>query len=252
MEELYNRIEDYLDDTLSPADRAAFEAELAADAELAAALEVVREARERLSRQWAGEAADTALHATLRQVGAQHFGASEPAATQTNRPWIVRRWPALAAAAAIAGLLIWLGWPAGNTDARLYAQYKTYPKAGFVTRGGGPDQAELANATAAFNQGRYQDALPVLEQQAAAYPDDLEARFFLALCLIETGRTADGRAQLEQISAAPNAWASDARWQLALSYLKEKDRSRCQELLSGIPPDDAHYEQAQQLLAKLR
>ena len=37
------------------------------------------------------------------------------------------------------------------------------------------------------------------------------------------------------------AWVSDARWYLALSYLKEKDRPRCVETLRGIPPDDPHY-----------
>lgn len=249
MEELYERIEDYLDGQMEEADRTAFEAALKSDAQLSEAFELVSEARERLGRQWAEEKADAELVATLRQLGQHHF--HTVAETTANRPWVVRHWPKLAAAAAFAGILIWLGWPAGDPDARLYAQYREYPEAAFVTRSNAPDEAEMAQATSAFNAGQYEAALPILQRKVQAEPEQSEARLFLAICLIETGRGADARSQLDQLVKGGGAWVSDARWYLALSYLKEKDRPRCVETLRGIPPDDPHYANAQALLKKL-
>ncbi|MFN8301569.1 MAG: tetratricopeptide repeat protein [Saprospiraceae bacterium] len=253
MEELYERIEDYLDGQLEEAERTAFEAALQSDPQVSAAFDIVREARERLSRQWAEEKADTELVATLRQLGQHHFQAETAAtAPAASRPWIVRHWPKLAAAATFAGILIWLGWPAGDPDARLYAQYREYPEAAFVVRSEAPDGSEMAQATSAFNSGHYDVALPILERKVQTAPNESEARLFLAICLIETGRSADARIHLAELVKGGGAWASDAGWYTALSYLKEKNRALCIETLRNIPPGDPHYASAQALLKKLQ
>ena len=245
MEERFTRIEDYLDGRLDEAGRAAFEAELATDPELAQLLALAREARERLARHWAAEDADRALNTTLKRLGKQHF--NSPAAA---RPWLVRRWPQLAAAAAVAALLIWVAWPAGET--RLYARYREFPEAAFVVRSTEPGQAELAEATAAFNEGDFAKALPVLEKYSQTHPDDREIRFFLALCQLELGRTQEAVTGLRQISNTPNSWAGEARWFLALAYLKEKNRAQCAVVLRSIPSGGAHFEEAQELLKKVQ
>ncbi len=246
MEERFTRIEDYLDGRLDEAGRTAFEAELATDPELAQLLALAREARERLSRQWAAEDADRALSATLSQLGKQHF--NSPAVIK--KPWLVRRWPQLAAAAAVAALLIWVAWPAGET--RLYARYREFPEAAFVVRSNEPGQAELAEATTAFNEGDFAKALPILEKHCQIHPDDREIRFFLALCQLELGRTPEAVAGLEQIAQTPNSWTGEARWFLALAYLKEKNRAQCAVVLRSIPSGGAHFEEAQELLKKVQ
>lgn len=243
MEELYARIEDYLDGRLDEADRAAFEAALRSDTELAEALALTREARERLARHWAGEASEAALRNTLHGLGDQHFTA--PSA----RPWLLRRWPILAVAAAVTVLLIWVAWPA--SDARLYARYREFPEASFVVRAGEPGQADIAEAESAFNRGDFATALPLLERRLQAKSDDLEARFFLALCQMELGRSRDAIAGFQQIMATPNSWAGEARWFLALTYLKDKNREECAATLRGIQAGDAHEADARRLLKAL-
>lgn len=245
MEEIYTRFEDYLDGRMDAGQRAGFEAELQADAELAEAFALAREARERLGRRWASETADAGLTATLTRLGERHFGGG----AQSRRPWVVRRWPWLAAAASVALLLVWLVWP--PAERRLYARYRDFPEASFTTRAGEPADDGLAEAAAAFNRGDYAAALPAFERRAAARPDDLEARLFAAFCLLELGRTAEARAVFSQIGATPNAWAGEAKWFLALSFLPEKDREQCAAALRAIGPGEPHYAEAQQLLQKL-
>ena len=63
-ENLYTRIEDYLDNVMKEKDRISFEAEVRQDPAIAKALEQVREARDRLRRGWENDAADHTLHDT--------------------------------------------------------------------------------------------------------------------------------------------------------------------------------------------
>lgn len=249
MEELYTRIEDYLDNRLDAEARAAFEAEARADTALAQALAALREARERLARQWAGEKADQALTATLSRLGEQHFGAAA-APPLTVRKSANFRKLAWAVAASVAILLMWLFWPS-NPERRLYAEYRRFPEAAFVTRGDQPDQTDLAAATEAFNRGDYDQALAILQRRLQTPPDDPEVRLFAALCQLELGQTREAAAALEQIRAAPGAWAGEATWFLALTFLKEKNRDRCAETLRQIAPGAAHYAEAQRLLAEM-
>lgn len=247
MEELYTRIEDYLDDRLDATQRAAFEAEARADPALTEALARLRETRERLARQWAGEKADADLAATLSRLGEQHFAAA-PAGRPTFRKFSTfGRLAAWAAAASVALLLAWVFWPSAR-EQRLYADYRRFPEAGFVTRSNDPAQTPLARATDAFNQGDYAEALALLQQRLQTPPDDPEVRLFAALCQLELGRTREAAAAFEQIRATPGAWAGEATWYLALTYLKEKNRAQCAATLREIDPGEAHYEEAQKLM----
>ena len=249
-EDIYIRIEDYLDGALDAAERSVFEADVRADPALAEGLAQVREARSRLARQWTQEDVDRALTASLQQLGREHFNrdAKPLSATVNPRFQLHRWWPALAVAACVAGFLIWFFRPAGETD--LYAQYRQFPPSAFVTRSAADStQASLATADAAFNAGRYAEALPLLQRYLASQPNDLEKRFFAALCQLELGRTTEAAAAFQQLRSAP-AYADEATWYLALTMLKEKNDVQRAALLRQIPRASRHYNEAQQLLRK--
>ncbi len=248
-QDLFIRIEDYLDNVLSPAERQAFEEQLRANPELAQTVAIVREARERLVRQWANEPADTALIETLRQIGQDYFKgemAEQPKALSVQlfqRIW----W----AAAAVLVLLTaaWLFFLRPPQHERLYAQYRDLPKASFAVRGAdGIITAE--RAAEAFNRKQYEEALLLIREYLAQNPEDVEARYFEGLSLLELSRSAEARAVLAQIEKVP-AWADEARWYVALSYLRENEMELCRQQLEQIPAESGRHAQAQQLLKRI-
>jgi tetratricopeptide (TPR) repeat protein len=248
-EEQYTRIEDYLDNTMDAEGRAAFEAELRADPALSELLTHVREARARLARQWAQEDADRALKNTLQQLGRQHF--DKKTETISTAPRLRRWWPVLAAAACLAVLIIWLAWPA-HIEEKLYADFGQFPEAAFGTRAANdPNEAILASTDAAFNAGKYAEALVLLQRQLSNQSNDRETRFFIALCQLELGQTTAAAAIFQELRATPAAYADESTWYLALTFLKEKKRAECVEVLLQISKDSQYYGRAQKLLGEL-
>lgn len=245
-EEIYTRIEEYLDNALDEPARAAFEAEARADPALAQALAEVREARASLAAYWKEEAADRALAATLRQAGGDYFAAGD--LTEKNKvtaaPLTLRRyWPAIAAAACLAGLLFWLfgRQSPGNDDSKLYAQYRHFPEAAFTTRAAGDSaQIDLGAAESAFNAGRYAEALPLLEAYLATHSDDLEKRFFAGLCHLELGQYNEAITNFQVLRSSANAYQGEAAWYLALTYLRQGNKEQCAAILRQLPPDTGH------------
>ena len=247
-EDLYIRIEDYLDGTLAPAAREAFEAEIQQHADVAAAVAAVRETREQLRQHWAGESAGAALHDTLQQLGKAHFPAAAQQQTRARRVAMPRHWWAVAAGLALL-LVAWL-FLRPPAHERLYARYQQIPEASFTLRGDAGTQ-HLKTAEQAFNRKDYAAALQALQAYLADKPDDPEAQFFSGLCLAGLERWQEAGEVFGQIAGSRNVWAAEARWQQALVLLRQNQIARCKETLGSISPDDAHYRQAQELLGAL-
>ncbi len=253
MEETYARIEDYLDDLLSPADRAAFEAEISANPELAADVEQVRQARERLARQWTQQADNTALTKTLQAIGQQHFSSTAtpaPALTAT-RSASPGRWWLAAAAVAAAALIVWLAWPKPELPTRLYAEYRRFPEAGFTLKGSENAAQSLQSAANFFNQKNYAAALDAFQQYFSTGPDNPEARLFAGLCQLELGKTGEAESTFATLRGSSNAWADEAAWYLALTYLRSKNLEQCAAALRYIQPGQPHADEAGRLLSRL-
>ncbi len=251
---LYTQIEDYLDGWLNTDERQAFEAALKANPELALALTTVREARERLRKQWEQAPADAALKETLEGLGAGYFkstGASKKLNRGGGRIFQIPPawWAAAASLAILFAAWFFLRPPAQE---RLYTQFREFPEADFTVRNTDPGQQNLQNAAAAFNTKNYADALQKLQNQVATDPENLEARFFSGLCFLELKNYAEATAVFQPISNSANAWADEARWYLALSYLRQNQRDKCAEALRQIPENSGHFSEAQQLLGRIK
>jgi len=180
MEEIYARIEDYLDDLLTPTDRADFEAQLSAHPELAADLEQVREARARLARQLAEQNDDAALTKTLQAIGQQHFSstATPSPSLRAAQPPSSRRWWLAAAAVIAAAFITWLMWPKADTPARLYAEHRRFPEANFTFKGSENAAQSLQTTANFFNQKNYTAALGGFQQyfSTGAVPGQVKRR----------------------------------------------------------------------------
>jgi tetratricopeptide (TPR) repeat protein len=250
---IYIRIENYLDNTLTEPERAAFETELQTDPVLAQTFATIQEARERLTRQWADEPADAALLETLQQAGKEYFqtGATTGKIGGGGRTApLYRMWWAAAAAISVVAVSIWflLRPPAYE---RLYAERRDFPEASFTARNNEPAAQTLQNAATAFNSGNYAQALPLLNTYRNDHPTDAEIHLYAGICYLELKQYDRARAAFQQITATQNIWAGEAYWYTALAYLRENNRSACAGALREIPNTSDRYQDAQTLLREL-
>lgn len=259
MEEIYTRIEDYLGGVMSDTEQAVFEADVQADPVLAAALADLREAHERLARQWAQASDEAELSKILKRLGPQHFGAQS--ASPLLHPAVVSpaRQPAdwwwWAAIAIAAALLVWVILrPQGEPSERLYAEFRHFPEASFTlksvaTTPGGPS---LERAATDFNQKKYAAALAALQAHLTKQPYDLDARFFAGLCQLELGQLAAAEATFLSYRNSAGVWVNEARWYLALTYLRAEKWQVCSEILLQIPPEHPRAGEVKRLVQELK
>ncbi len=223
----------------------------------AAAFEEVRQMRDWLR----SEPARQAFRQTNASLGQAFFGAGSteqmgevatsdsPATEMTVKrggQWVQqRRWWAVAATLAILMAVMWLFYPKPNAD--LYRRYALHTPPQWTVRSGDNPEAAV-RAERAFKQGDYPAALTALEAYAKAKPEDPSIAFYQAVCLIEINRAAEARALLQPLATGQSAWRDEARWYLALSWLKEKNMAESGKALSAIQPGEDHYQEASALL----
>ncbi|MCS6929153.1 MAG: tetratricopeptide repeat protein [Saprospiraceae bacterium] len=249
--DLFLRIEDYFDNTLTPEERRIFEEQMQADPEFAQSVALVREMRERLGRHWTHESADAALMETLRQIGQEYFkGTALPERQKlTKSIAIFSRIVQAAAAMLVLAIAAWFFILRPPKHERLYAQYKAFPEASFTTRNVSAVSL-LEEASRAFNERQYEEALTLFERYLEEDPNNTEVRYFAGLCLIEIRRYDEARKVFAQIMNIP-AWADEAHWYTALAYLRENRIDECRRQLAFISAGGSRYAQARQLLEQL-
>lgn len=195
------------------------------------------------------EAERKALLNTLQNVGTAYFqekkAQAPPAMTVTRNN--TRRWMALAATLTLIAAAVWFF---NRGTAPTYQQYAQHPRLSLTVMGN-TEQART-DAEAAFAQKDYARALTALEQVLSAEPDNVKAAFFRGICLLELGRSAEARPIFSTLADGSSALREDAAWYVALSYLQENKPAECRAALQKIAPGAAHYEQAQELLGRMR
>lgn len=245
MEELYEKIEGYLDGSLSPEAQKAFETRLATDADFAGEVKLFAAVRSGISQRLQNEEKDRRLENELQAVAAAFFPRPVKKSFQISRRFLL-----LAAGIALIGMVgAWFVFSPLNKD--LYTTYAKIPPAAFTTKSAGSTAQQLPAAEAAFNKGRYDVALPLLDAYLTDHPDDTEIIFYRALCQLQMGQLPAAQAAFESISSGATAFNLDARWFLALTLLRQKDEAACREVLKRIPPESTYYEKAQELFEKL-
>ncbi|MBL7825511.1 MAG: tetratricopeptide repeat protein [Saprospiraceae bacterium] len=185
-----------------------------------------------------------AFQETLKRVGLDFFteGGSNPMRARVN--W--GRWMAVAAGVVLLIGAVWFFNRPGPPEYRQYAQHAPLS----LTVRGASDQLK-SSAETAFAAGDYTKALQNLEQIQQEEPDNLLVKLSRAICLIETGRTADARTVLEPVAEGASALKTEARWYLALSWLKENNYEACKAELLKIEASASRSREAKKLLNQL-
>jgi len=212
-----------------------FEEALHVDVDLQAALKLYQSVRGTLKSHLATDSADAEFKATLKQFNQQHFKKPKAKIIVFSKIWYV-------AAVLIIGLLVWAPW-----NKNLYSKYADTEMVSFAERGSN-DQADLQQATDAFNEGKFKEVEQILTPLVHQDPNNDLFRFYLGVAQLETNSITVARANLVKVANKQSLLKYDATFYVALSYLKEKNKEQCKVWLNKIPKDASVYDKAQELL----
>jgi hypothetical protein len=234
----------YVENELPADEKQAFEAELQRNPTLAAETARYRELRGELEQRLQPDAGAEALKATLQAMRGRYF-VQAPAGTAGKVRPMVRYVMAIAAAVVLTLAGIWFFRGNGPTLDELGRTEMITS----MQRGDHSDSL-LQEAAEQFNAGKFDRALPSLDQALKADSSSQLARFYRGVTLWHQQRLPEARADLQKVYAGGSELQYEAAFYLALSYAQEKDTVSADEWLRRIP-DEAPVATKANRLAKL-
>lgn len=174
----------------------------------------------------------------------QNAHATKPG--RSRRAWAVM-------AVALAGALALLCYHV-TTDNRLFEHYyQPYPNVvAFTERGSVVSQPEN-EALRLYEQGHYREALHAFEKSYQNQQATSSTLFYAGIACIETNRLEQAEQYLLMVAQQPDsAFASQARWYLALVYVKKDERRKAAvHLATLVRQTEAYRYKARHLLNEL-
>lgn len=240
--EWIDKTERYLGAEMDAGERTDFEAELSSNEELRKDFELYNS----INKTMSASPNENKLRETLQQMNKKYFAGGAVVKKGSFKTWM--------AVAATLLLLLAAGFyflfPTKPSVEKLYAQFAVHDPLSIQQRGNAADSL-ATNAANTFNDKHYIEALPLLQQYLQQQPDDIQVRFSLAVCYMETGAYMDAEKIFSAMASGQTAYAETARWYLALMALKQKDISQCRTYLEKITATSPYFTKAKELLGKL-
>lgn len=238
-EENYILFDQYLQEELSNAEKINFEKELTENLELAAAFGAFKEANEQLEVKFGLETERNAFVANLKAISKEQFSAPKAKVVQF-KPWM---YMAAASVALLFGIFVF-----NSNSNPSFDDYNQYENAYFTERGDAV--ANVKQAETAFNDKKYQEAIPLFEALLKENKT-AELQYFYGVALLETNKTKEAEVVFNELKSGNSIYKNKAIWSLALSKLKQKEYKACKEILLTIHADYENYDQVQKLLKEL-
>lgn len=245
----YDMINRYLDGEMNADETAAFEQQMQENAELKNEVSLLREVNETLQMKMYPGENEKALQLTLMELRGDYFGNENVTEKPTARIISFRRTRWVAALAAVlimvVMLTVWQPW-----QKNLYQQYAGTEMPAASERGGAADSL-LKKATVFFNDKNFSSSIPLFESILKADPQNAFVQYYYGIALLQNGQVQNSRKEFTSLYNGSSVFGYDAAFYMALSYLKEKNKTTCREWLNKIPADAGVYGKAQELLKKL-
>jgi tetratricopeptide (TPR) repeat protein len=107
---------------------------------------------------------------------------------------------------------------------------------------------------AAYIEGRFGDARPLLEQAVEAEPAAPDASFFLGVCHLQLGRPKEASTQfLRAIQLGPSLYLESAHFYLAKAHIQRNQLAEAEEELQAVLAGQGRRSaEADALLVRLR
>ncbi len=227
--EIYQLIDQYLQNELSEDERRSFQQRLETEPTLAAAL-AFRQASVSYLKTRAGRAE---LEETMAALSKQYFGAErQKTKQQPLQRWL---WPVAAAAACILlALMLWN--PLQPDPYQRFAQHTPLNLTEKSTTAPGSSLAESS-----FNAGDYAGAYEPLKDFLRQQPNNRQAELALGIAAMETERYPEAAAIFTSLAEGESVYQTAGQWYRALLFVKEKQYAKAKEALAQIPTDDTTY-----------
>ncbi|MEM7036803.1 MAG: hypothetical protein AAF570_07485 [Bacteroidota bacterium] len=251
------RLEQYIEGEMSAEERAAFEAEMAADPALAEEVRLFQQLETAL-----GNREEMAVEDRLKAIMAGNAGEDEGGAEEEDddeagesrpRRGIIRYiWPVAAAAVLFVGLRFLLV-PGTLPPGELFTEhYEAYPPP--VHRS--PDDSvppKLHDAAFdAYTIGDFATADTAFRSILKIVPNNARAHFYRGICFLETDRPDSARTYFKWVvDDQKNLFLSPATWYQAMACLKIKDIPCARKQLEALSEDGKYQDAAAAVLDRL-
>ncbi|WP_300601822.1 tetratricopeptide repeat protein [Niabella sp.] len=235
---LYEQIEAYISDALSPEERADFERQLAQDPQVKKAYEDWLYTEAVVQKHEAAAAGAAQLKATLEPLTREHFSERSAAIPRTGR---IRK--LVFAAVAVAAVLLLFVFTPASVD-----RYPITPMPNVVVRGAADHGKEGGQL---FNDQQYQQALPHLKAAAEGNPEDVMAAFYYGICLLKTDQPGMALPVFEKLLQSSSAYQEDSYFFAALCAYKTGSQELAKKYATAVPSNNLYHKNAVRLLKKL-
>jgi len=238
-EERYLLFDQYLQGELSADEKNTFEKQLAEDVQFASEFETFKTVHHQLENKFGFEKEREAFKENLSEIAAKHFN-TDKSKVILMKPWYI----AVAASVAILFGLFFFDYNQNPA----FADYHHYETAAFTERGTA-DQT-LKEAETAFNDKKYAVAIPLFESVLKETKTP-EMQYYYGVSLLEENEFKKAEIVFNELKAGTSVYKEKAKWNLALSKLKQKDYKGCKQVLLTISEDYEDYDEVQELLHEL-
>ncbi|SDE12922.1 tetratricopeptide repeat protein [Niabella drilacis] len=236
---LYEQIEAYISNALSPEERADFERQLAQDPEIKKAYDDWLYTEAVVQKHETAEKQVPQLRALLEPLTKAYFDKQPAVVRRTGR---VRKLM-LAAVAVAAVFVLFILTPAGID------RYPVTPMPNVVVRGAADHSKEGGQL---FNAEQYPAALPHLKAAAEGDPEDVMAAFYYGVCLLKTEQPAAALPVFEKLLQSSSVYQEDSYFFAALCAYKTSNRALAEKYATAVPKNNVYYKNAQRILKKLK
>lgn len=235
--------DDYLSGSLDAESIQAFENRLKADADFNLAFIDYQQAEAFLEHKFKNEEQNQRFKENLERISSGYFKkeASGKAKVRRINPWYY---------SVAAGVILLFGVViAQQFSSPAYDDFANYGTISLTVRGSENDLQSKAEK--AFNNKDYKDAEKYLTQLLQKDQGNLELQLYKAVSLVELNNYEEADVLYQNVIQSPSVYSNKAKWYLALSKLKQKEKSESITVLKSIPEDADDFESAQKLLKKL-
>ncbi|PTS93043.1 hypothetical protein DBR27_18970 [Flavobacterium sp. HMWF030] len=237
-EERYILFDQYLQGEMTVEEKNSFEKQLSEDHEMASEFETFKDVQLQLKNKFEYDEEREVFKANLTSISDKHFNVSKPKVV-LMKPWYY---------AAAASIIILFGLFFFDYNNPTFDDYNNPETASFVERG--DSDTNLIEAQAAFNDGKYDVAIPLFEA-ILKVNNTPEIQYFYGVSLLEESKYPKAEIIFNELIAGTSVYKEKAKWSLALSKLKQKKYKQCKEILQTISQDYENYDDVEQLLDEL-